>query len=553
MGSVSSCFVVDALPGQKRPGGTRPSPPSPVPAPPPSSEKSPEELSGARLLRRVTLEITGRLPTTEQLQSFTNDPKTLNTTIDELVATAAAGQTLGEAHRAMWRLSGRLLSDLDYFAASNSTLASALTTEAKISIVDEPLALVRKVIADQSDYGEIFSRDYTIASTSTLTLWGYSPSTQVFGSEDYWLANHTDGRPAAGILTSPGFLAAIGADGRFDGSSRIATMLGRLACVPLESASAHDFAKLTNDQLSTDLKSLAVTTSNCAGCHRQFSGPAPALAGYGRPEDLATWLSRDSTSDSAAGDYAGSAITGTAELAASLADDHRIRSCTNRNLISVSFHRPWSLGADALVMTLMHSELKKNTNNLAKAFAILAKQPEFRWGPMTRNQGASFIKGKSGLRFLSRRHWVGLIAQLAPSASIVIPEELDPGSEEAAGTMFRSPSGTYFHHTNRIVRQIATAIVGSELADGMDDTGRIVFKGLPTGSGAGADDATLATQIKAVYAALTGKTLEDNSTMLVNLKSLFTTAGGGADDTAARTSWTAVLVAIMLGPDFLTY
>lgn len=550
---LTGCFVVDALPGNKRPGGSRPAPikidptSTPEPAPPPKT------LEGERLLRRITLELTGSLPTAEQRATYAAEPKTLPDTIDDLAESAETARTLAEAHRMMWRINARLLPDVDRFALTNSTLATALTAATRVEIIGEPLAMVRKLLDDNRPYDELFKRNYTIAHSDVLSLWGYTEGAQVWSDEPYFTADFPDSRPAAGILTSQGFLAAFGSEGRSDGVSYAAAILGRVACVSLETTKAHDFTALTTDQLSGDLRALAKTETKCASCHAQFTKTAPGIAGYGRPTDLTTWLARDTASDTASGIYAGYAFTGTSALAELVGEDHRVKSCTVRNLISAFMHRPFSLTHDAVRFSLLLSEMKNNDNNLRRAAATLVKSEEFQWKPLTRSQPADLAKRASGLHFLSRRHFLGLIKQLAPSASFDLPEELDPGSEELAGTTFRMPGGTYFHHVNRLVRQLATAIINSELADGVEPSARVLLTGIPAGGAAGIDAAAVSTAIIAVYKFLTGVDISPDTTTQANLSGIFEAGGGAGTDATSRDAWRAVLIAIMLSPDFVTY
>ena len=551
--STSGCFVVDALPGKKTPGGERPPVVKVEPSPTPVTNPTPKTLTGDRLLRRITVELNGKLPTTEQRAAFAADSNTLPDTIDALADTADTARTLAEAHRMMWRMSARLIPDLDRFALSNTALASALTASTKIEIVGEPFALIRKILDDQRPYSEIFQRNYTIAHSSVLTLWGYTAGAQQWSTEPYFMADFPDSRPAAGILNTQGFLAAFGSEGEVNGSSRMAAILGRIACISYEATKAHDFSSLTDEQVSGDLSALAMTEVKCAGCHAQFKQAAQATSGYGRPSNLTDWLARDTATDSATGVYAGAKFTGIAELGVEMGEDHRIKSCIVRNMMSAFMQRPFSLSSDAVQYSHLLTAFRDTDGNLRKVAAAIAKSNEFQWKPVTRTDSLDLAKRASGLRFLSRRHLIGLVQQLAPSASITIPEELDPGSEELAGTTYRNPNGTYFHYLNRFSRQLATAIVAGELATAVEPTARVILTAIPAGGAAGIDNATITAQILAAYKFLTGIEITEASLELKNLLAIYQAGGGSGTDSSSRDSWRAVLIGILLSPDFVTF
>ena len=148
---------------------------------------------------------------------------------------------------------------------------------------------------------------------------------------------------------------------------------------------------------------------------------------------------------------------------------------------------------------------------------------------------------------------MGLTTQLAPAATFELPEELDPGSEELAGTTFRNPNGTYFHYLNRAMRQFASSIIAAELANGSNVNSRLVLTKIPAGGGAGIDEAAIKIQIMTTYSFLTGISLAADSADMTNLLAIFQAGGGAASDALSRDAWRAVLIAILLSPDFVTY
>src|SRR5690606_3927302 len=99
----------------------------------------------------------------------------------------------------------------------------------------------------------------------------------------------------------------------------------------------------------------------------------------------------------------------------------------------------------------------------------------------------------------------------------------------------------------------AAALVAHELADGSTASERRVLRTLGNGSGATDDIEKVSAQIKQAWGVLTGETLEDASPTLLALENIFDAEGGSDGAATSRRSWEAVLTAIFLSPEFITY
>lgn len=524
----------------------------------------PEKLGSPRLLRRISLDLTGRLPVASEREAVAADPDEINSVAEAMIASAEGARSIAEMHRVFWRLNGRVFNDFDHFYGQGDTSLSdsVLTSVVRNQIVGEPINYIRRVISDGGAYGSIFSGSGTIASSKVLSLWDMSKGAEVWSGEGLYAGTYKISRPEVGVLGVLGFWASWPSASQSLPLSRAAAMLSRMACVNLEVPSAHDFSSLTVEELGGDLKALALTKASCAGCHGPIASMAPALAGVARSDKtFAEWKAYEGATANAAntakGQYAGKSFTGFAGLAAGMAEDRRIVNCSMRGALSLLLQRPYQGQIDGVKLTSMIEEFDKADESIAAAMIKLIQSDEYEWKPMSSNVSAEVTQRASGVRFLGRRQLLGVLPQFGASAALIaLSENLEPGSEEAAGTTFRQPSGLYWHELMKVARQAAVAVVTDELADGVAVDSRKMLTALPLGSGVGADAAAIAAQVKATWELITSQTLQDDSPKLAKLLAVFA-AGAGAEvpttDDASRLGWRSVLTAMFLSPEFVLY
>ncbi len=540
---LTACFLTDVLPKEKK---QSPAISIPKPAPPPPAPAGDiPVLSGSVLLRRISLDIRGKLPLASELSSLESGEVTHGDLVDQWGMEDSAAETLAQAHRLIWRFNGLRLPDLERFSPNGQvTLTESLRTE----IIDEPLHTLRRSLEEGEAYGAFFKAGSILASPDVLGLYGLTLGEELFLG--VFQSTWDDNRPSMGILTSPGLLGAVPGEASSLSRGRTASLMSRLLCVNLESRTAHVFTGLTDAEMA-QLHVTALTLKQCASCHASIDRVAGAFSGTGDQDSLASWLSWEAPTGPWT--FGGQSFDTPEGVAEAFAEDARLRNCASRGLFSTMVQRPAFGDLDAKSLAAANRDFDMAGQDFRILAVSLTRSREYRLTPAPRDVPANKSLRSSGLRLLSRRHWMGIWNQLLPESSwsqLSFPEELDPGIEEAAGTTWRIPSGSWWMHVNQLVHDATEQLVSVELADSSTSSDRRLLTLLPEGPAVNLDDAVLTAQISAAWKFLSGA--EINEASLVSYKNIFATAGGSFDAETSRASWKAVLTAMLLSPGVLS-
>ena len=160
-------------------------------------------LQGPLLLRRMSLDLRGTVPTAEELDRVEADPSEVATIRDEYLQDP--------------RLEGRLINlfaerfhtRLDEFEVQyyDYDLEESQEFEFEQSVGEEPLRLMAHVAMTDAPWSDIVTADYTMSNEMLASLW---PISYPEGASGWTEAQYTDGRPAAGILATNGLWWQIG-------------------------------------------------------------------------------------------------------------------------------------------------------------------------------------------------------------------------------------------------------------------------------------------------------------------------------------------------------
>jgi hypothetical protein len=130
---------------------------------------------------------------------------------------------------------------------------------------------------------------------------------------------------------------------------------------------------------------------------------------------------------------------------------------------------------------------------------------------------------------------------------------LEPGIDEVIGEEDMIPTGPYWHAVDKIASQLAHAIVTKELAANVTAEERLLLDLLPDGTGQGASDVQIESQMMALWKRLTSESLAPSSQTMNLFKDIWNAAGPITNATTLRTAWTMVLYSMFTHPQFLTY
>lgn len=154
-------------------------------------------LAPPRLLRRLSLDLRGTLPTVAELDAVEADPAQVWVYRDAWVDGPELEARVADILAEQWltRVDRLPLGTTDY------ELPDSLEYAFERSAADEPLRLAARIVVDDAPWSEIVTSDTTVANDLLLELW---PLEALETGEGWRRARYTDDRPAAGVLATNG-------------------------------------------------------------------------------------------------------------------------------------------------------------------------------------------------------------------------------------------------------------------------------------------------------------------------------------------------------------
>jgi hypothetical protein len=232
-------------------------------------------LSAPRLLRRMSLDLRGVLPSAEELDAVEADPTALDAIRDDYLDDARLEDRLiaifGEWF--LTRLDEFQVVYYDYGFTESEACAF------NRAVGQEPLRLAAHLAVTDAHWSELVTADYTMANARLRSVWPLQAEAET-GDEDAWgVSRYTDGRPPVGILATNGlwwrYVTSVSNANR----SRAAVISERLLCTdligrPITFSTSPSLADA--DGVASALKE----NEACVGCHSVVDPLAATLFGF---------------------------------------------------------------------------------------------------------------------------------------------------------------------------------------------------------------------------------------------------------------------------------
>lgn len=153
-------------------------------------------LSAPRLLRRMSLDLLGVVPSVADLDAVEADPTQLDTLRDRYLDDPRLETRLVYLLAERWdtRIDSFNVGVADYYLRNEDTERFVR------AVGEEPLRLAAHVVVTDAPWNEVVEADYTMADELLASIW---PLDREAG-EGWQVARYTDGRPAAGVLATNG-------------------------------------------------------------------------------------------------------------------------------------------------------------------------------------------------------------------------------------------------------------------------------------------------------------------------------------------------------------
>ncbi|MCB9743689.1 MAG: DUF1585 domain-containing protein [Alphaproteobacteria bacterium] len=352
----------------------------PWPDEPPTTLTS---LEDGRLLRRLSLDLRGVLPSLEELDAVAADPEALDTLRDDWLEDPRLEERLVQLLAEQWhtRIEEYLLPHDEYRVyVDRPDLEYAFER----AVGEEPLRLMARIAADDRPWTEVVLSDSTMAHPLTLAVW---PTEALEESEGWVEARYTDGRPAAGVLSTNGLWWRYYSTVSNLNRGRAAAVARLLLCEDLLSrpiSFAEGPALIDADGVEEALRS----NPYCQGCHSAVDPLAASLFGFWAANEYniheidSYHLEREHLGEDLLGvspAYFGEPVTGLADLGQQIAEDPRFTRCAVERSAEALWRRPVEAEDFDRVERLRLGFLEEGLR-LKPLLAAITDTPEYRAG-----------------------------------------------------------------------------------------------------------------------------------------------------------------------------
>jgi hypothetical protein len=535
-------------------GDAPPPPPTSGPEPAAAVEVPAEPLPDALLLRRISLDLRGELPSLAELDRVEGDPDSLDALIDDFLDDDRWEERLVDLFAEQW------LTRVDWFNVSEDDyhLDSSLAFEFNRSVGEEPLRLMAHVARTERPWTEIVTADYTMANELLAEVWDLEYPDGASGWQE---SRYRDSRPAGGVVMTNGLWWRYYTTPNNFSRSRAAAMTRLLLCDDylLRPISFEAPALLTRE----DLNEATREVPGCTACHSTLDPLASALFGFWWFDlyDAAEMTTYHAEREGMGEDYLGLEpawfgvpIEGAAQLGAMLAADDRFRSCTVRRMAQGLWRRDPDL-ADFTTLEVLEQGFEDSDLRLNALVRDLLAGPNYRAGTLTDDAQADDELRLTTRRVMSTEQFADTLLALTGFSWTWDGYELLANDEHGYrilaggldGIDVTSPASDPTLTRSLVIKRLAQVsaahVVQTELVDGAEPTlfTEVDLAALP-------GEASFSRQLDHLHRRLTGET--PGAARLALDEALWTDVETLSDPAQA---WTSLLTGLLRDPAFWTY
>jgi hypothetical protein len=376
------------------------------------TDKGLEPLEAPRLLRRISLDITGQLPRTEDLDLVESDPAAITTLRAEYLASEAF------TDRFVTLLNERWHTQVDSFSARQTDFGFLIQEEFAFerSVGDEPLRLMAHVASEDRPWSEIVTADYTIANRYLSEA--FSLDTAISG-EGWEVAHYTDGRPAAGVLSTNGLWWRYYTTTSNMNRARVAAIANLLLC---KDYLARPVAFSGVEAVAESDISVAIRTApECIACHSSIDPLAATLFGFWwKPlesqAELAVYHPEREPLGAALLEvepaYFGVPVNSLADVGTLIAADPRFRRCTVETMASLYWRRPVVL-TDFPTLNAINARFGDGTLKMHALIGEIMETESYQVGGLATHASEETADREVTVRMLSPDQLATAIAQVS--------------------------------------------------------------------------------------------------------------------------------------------
>jgi len=231
-------------------------------------------LDGPRLLRRVSLDLRGTVPSAEALDAVERDPDSWRTWRDDWLEDPALEDTLVMLLAEQWhtRIDEFLIFYLEYPSINRDPEVEYAFERA---VGEEPLRLAARIVTEDRPWTDVVTADHTMANPLLASIWPIDHP----GGEGWERSTYTDGRPAAGILSTNGLWWRYYTTVTNYNRGRVAAITRTMVC---DDFASRPVSFEDNEALAAgaDAEEALRSSPSCMGCHEVVDPIAVTLFGF---------------------------------------------------------------------------------------------------------------------------------------------------------------------------------------------------------------------------------------------------------------------------------
>jgi len=377
----------------------------------PSDAPDTEEtaLDGTLLLRRMSLDLRGVLPTTAELDAVESDPNALDAWLEEALSDPRLEERLVHLLAERWhtRVDDFLVDVTEY-----ATFAEDPDSEYAVerSIGEEPLRLIARIVMEDRPWRDVVTTDETMANPTLAEVWPLAHP----GGEGWSKSSYTDGRPAAGVLSTNGLWWRYYSTRSNLNRARVAALTRLLIC---EDYAARTITFADDETLASagDLETALKSSPYCMGCHSAIDPIAATLMGFWpanpyQVDEISTYHSeREALAESmldVSPAWFGDPVYGLNELGEHIAEDPRYLPCATETFATLLWRRDTTLDDFAQLHQLTQG-FEKEGSLVRPLLRAITQTQSYREGPGSNNgrrmlsptQLSSAIEDLTGFRW----------------------------------------------------------------------------------------------------------------------------------------------------------
>ena len=515
-----------------------------------------EPLSDTRLLRRLSLDLRGTLPSLDELQRVEADPAALDQLTNDMLEDPLFEERLVHIYAQRWhtRVDEFNGSWFDYF------LEQEQEYEFERAVGEEPLRLMAHVVSNDQPWSNVVTTDHTMANELLASIWpmeGYPE-----GETGWHPVQYTDNRPAVGVLATNGLWWRYFTTFFNQNRSRAAAISKLLLCEDLLNRPIR-FSEETDLFAAEDVTGMVLTEPSCQGCHVTLEPLASTLFGFWWMNDNATpemetyHPEREVLGAIELGvepNYFGVPIAGFGDLGRAIADDPRFSRCAVESMAEALWHRSIGL-TDFERLEDTHSRFVQQDLQVKDLIRDLISTEEYRAGTLNAEADEATSDRVKTARLLD----ASLIRSISQSLTGLEWEAdgfdlLDNDEHgfrilaggvdgEYIGIVQSDPSMSWALVLRRAAQGMANRVVHHDL---IEESRPAIL--LNTTVSASAEDEEFQLALEQAHFQLMGTRPDEEQ--LTSLTQLWIELESLGD---ARTAWQGVLSALLQDPDFIRY